>query len=327
MLMQVINTNYLTPIIITEMIKVIKEEYDYQDINEYLFKNIDLIITGEPTNEERSTFIIKSWSEKKKPCLSISPDGIDKIKYTYYNPLLNEFESLDNINITIGLPDILKKQNISHKNILLDLSSLDHVVIMVLIKQLIKHIFPKSLFAVYIRPKRYLPLVESDGLLLSDKINKIRAIPGFVKREVEKQTLCSFIGFEGIRFKAALESENNIEKIIPIVTFPSGGLQWYKTTMWYSMSILESETREFTIHKCLSESIFDAVILLNDVLSQSNSIVLAPLGTRPHSVASAIYAAKNPNTKIIYDYADEKKKRTEGITYICVYHLSGFINT
>ena len=306
---------------------MIKEEYDYQDIRDYLFNNIDLIIAGVPTNEERAAFMLSSWKEKEKAHLQISLEGINEVNIFYFNASLKEYESFNKIDITIGLPNILKRLSIAQKNILLDLSSLDHVLIMVLIKQMIKRITPKSLFATYIRPKRYLPLHKAEGLLLSDTIRGVKAVPGFVKRENDDQVLCSFVGFEGNRFKAVLESVNNVNKIIPIFAFPSGALQWFKTTMWNSMNILESETREFTIRKCLSESIFDAVEILKELLTQTNNIVLAPLGTRPHSAASAIFATKHHNTRIIYDYAIERPERTEGISYICVYHLSAFIET
>ena len=304
---------------------MIKEEYDYSIIRDYLINNIDLIITGEPTEEERSAFIIDSWKKSNKQHLLITFKGNNGIRFIYTDPITGITITNNNIDITIGLPDLLRKISIPQKNVLLDLSSLDHVLIMVLIKQLIKIIIPKSLFAVYIRPKKYLLFPNIDGLLLSDEIYGVKAVPGFIKRENENQTLCSFIGFEGVRLKSILESLNNINKIVTIVAFPTGGLEWFKTTMWHCMDALESETRELTIRKCFSESIFDAVFLLNDVLGQVDSVVLAPFGTRPHSAASAIFAAKHQNVKIIHDNAIERQNRTEGISHICVYHLSSFI--
>jgi len=301
---------------------MIKEEYDFDNMEEYLSTNIDLFIAGEPTKEERSVFLVNLWREK--PHLLLTLDGINRFKYTYTNNSKNIKES-SNLDIPIGLPILLKKLSVKNINLLLDISSLDHVLIMVLVKQLIKNITPRSLFAIYIRPRQYLnpPLIE--GLLLSEKIHEIKSVPGFAKREAEEQTLCSFIGFEGIRLKPILETANNISKIIPIVAFPSGGLHWFKLTMWHSMDILESETRDVTIYKCFSESIFDAVALLNELCTQTDGITLAPLGTRPHSVAAAIFATKHPSTKIIYDYAIERENRTKGISNICVYHLSSFI--
>jgi len=306
---------------------VIKEEYDFNDISSYLFSKIDLIITGEPNEESRSSFIIDKWKGRGKPHLSLNLKGVNQVNYRYTDPERNMSEFSDVIDIMNGLPDIMKGISISKKNVLVDLSSLDHVLSMVLIKQLIKQYSPKCLFAAYARPEKYHTTLGSDGLLLSDSINGVKAVPGYVKREIENQTLCAFVGFEGIRLKAVLESLNNINKIVPIVAFPSGGLHWFKTTMWQSMDVFETETRDLTIRKCFSESVFDAISILEEVQKQEDKIVVAPLGTRPHSVATAIFATKYPNTRIIYDYVVERQNRTEGISHVCVYHLSSFLET
>ena len=135
------------------------------------------------------------------------------------------------------------------------------------------------------------------------------------------------MGFEGIRLKSILESVHNVDKFIPVVAFPSGAPQWYNVTMWNSMDTLQSENRDYAIRKCFSESIFEAVNLLQQNILHDEKVVLAPLGTRAHSMACAIFACQHPNTRIIYDYVIESNQRAVGIANITIYHLSSFLNT
>lgn len=222
---------------------------------------------------------------------------------------------------------MLKQLKVDEKNILLDMSSLDNVLIMFLTKQLLTCVMPKLLFASYIRPQKYNNQSGDIGFSLSEKIQSIEAVPGFAKTEKDNQTLCAFLGFEGIRLKGILETVHSIKKFVSIVAFPTGFPQWYNVAMWNSMDILQNEDKNMSTHKCLSESVFDAVALLNDTISQDKSVILAPLGTRPHSMACAIFACHHKDTRIIYDFVIESKKRAVGISYITIYHLSSFIKT
>ena len=93
------------------------------------------------------------------------------------------------------------------------------------------------------------------------------------------------------------------------------------------MDILQGEVSDCTIHKCYSDSIFEAVNLLDTILVDEEKVVLAPLGTRAHSMACAIYACQHSNARIVHDYAVECENRAKGIAHIMIYHLSSFINT
>ena len=304
---------------------MIREEYDFCDVKEYLNKKNDLLIVGEPCFEDRSKYFYNLWNSNNKDILVLKKIDIDSICYRY----LESGVSVKNgtISLSYGIHRLFKGLNIDQKNTLLDLSSLDHILIMFLSKVLITQTIPRALFASYIRPEKYSVQSGDIGFSLSDGIIGVKSVPGFVKRESDIQTLCSFIGFEGNRLKSIIESVNNVNKFVPIVAFPSGEPQWYNVTMWNCMEILQSEPLDFAIHKCFSESIFEAIGLLQTCIQPDEKVVLAPLGTRCHSMASAIFACKHPHTRIIYDNAIEKERRTEGIACIKIYHLSSFLNT
>lgn len=304
---------------------MIREEYNFGDIADYLYDNIDLLIAGIPRSEERSSYFYNIWKGKGKDVLLLTRVNNDSVQYNYLKgAILLRQGTLD---LTIGTPQVLRALQVDQRNILLDLCSLDHVLIMFLTKILITQVVPRTLFATYIRPDHYCNQSGNIGFSLCDQVLGVKSVPGFTKREGENQVLCSFIGFEGIRLKSVLESVYNVRRFIPIVAFPSGAPQWYNVTMWNSMDVFQSETPDFAIHKCFSESVFEAVYLLQSCIQQDEKVVLAPLGTRPHSMACAIFACNHPNTRIIYDYVIERENRTRGISHIMVYHLSSFLKT
>lgn len=306
---------------------MIAEEYLFSDIKEYLYDNNNLLIAGEIREEERSHFFIDLWTKKNKSILQIIPDSdysrmVEGRYYEESRVLLSQ-----KFDLCTGLPLILRNIQVGFKNVLVDLSSLSHTVIMVLTKILMVQVVPKSLFVSYIRPQYYHSQVEDVGFSLCEKILGVNSVPGFTKRESKNQTLCAFIGFEGVRLKSILESTYNVQRFVPIVAFPSGSPQWFNITMWNSMDVLQSADLNVTIYKCYSESIFEAINLLEKILKNDEKIVLAPLGTRPHSMASAIYASKHSNVRIIYDYVVERECRAIGIGHITIYHLSSFLVT
>lgn len=304
---------------------MIKEEYSFHHIEEYLYNNIDLLIAGLPNAEERSSFFSNLWTSKNKDILFLA---LEKNETVVFRLIINNAVVLEQeCDLCVGLPRLLKYIGVPNKDVLLDMSSLDNVLIMFLTKLLLTKVTPNSFFASYIRPEKYISESGNIGYELCQQIGAVDAVPGFTKREAENQTLCTFLGFEGVRLKGILETVHGFEKLIPIVAFPSGTPQWYNVTMWNSMDVLQSEGKNLSVHKCYSESVFEAVNLLNNAIAQDETVVLAPLGTRPHSMACAIFACHHEATRILYDFVVESDHRAIGISDITIYHLSSFIKS
>ena len=299
---------------------MIREEFSFASIKDYLYEKNDLLIAGIPGSEERSKFFFDNWMDKSKDVLLFKQLNDNFVRFQYYSAGI--IRDGNEIDLNIGIPYVLKYFGVQEKNVLIDLSSLGHLLIMYLTKIILCQVIPKTLFASYIRPQKY------SSTNLTDKILGVKSVPGFVKREKDKQILCSFIGFEGIRLKAIIEALHNIDSFVPIVEFPSGAPQWYRITMWNSMDVINCDTWDSTVYKCFSDSIIEAVNLLSNILILSNDkqVVLAPIGTRPHSMACAIYACNHANASIVYDYAVENEHRTEGISEITIYNLTSLLH-
>lgn len=302
---------------------VIKEEFSFRHLQDYLGNHIDLLICGNPGKEERSVFFSNLWRTKKKDILFLDLETRETVCCRMFKNGL--FVSEYRLDLCVGLPKLLRGICVAENNVLLDLSSLGHVLIMFLTKQMLTTVKPRLLFASYIRPQNYINESCDVGFGLSQRIGSVDAVPGFTKRETANQTLCTFLGFEGVRLKGVLETVNAVDRLIPIVAFPSGTPQWFNVTMWNSMDILQSEGKNLSIYKCFSESIFEAYELLQKTISQDETVVLAPLGTRPHSLACAAFACAHSATRILYDFVVENDYRARGISNITIYHLSSFI--
>ena len=305
---------------------MIREEYNYSDVSDYLINSKTLLIAGYPSKEERSYHLSEIWKKASMDVIFLErcDNDIGNVKVEYI--LKGNCDSTI-VDLRSNLVPLLRCLQIESQNVLLDISSLDNILIMYLAKQFISQIIPKSFFAAYIRPIKYVQQSGTVGYALCDQVSSVKAVPGFAKRVSDKQSLYAFLGFDGIRLKNILETENNIEKFVPIIPFPTGIPQWYNVTMWNSMDVLQSYSEEVAIRKCFSDSVFEAIELLEREIQTNQSVILVPLGTRPHSLACAIFATRHNNAKIIYDYVIEHEHRAIGVGKITIYHLSSFLKT
>lgn len=302
---------------------MIREEFNYNSMKTYLHQHIDILILGKPNSEERNKFFFQSWENTGKDIIIIdlvNDDNIIRCDIMHKRNWENYCGEISQI-----LPRILSKMNTVQSNVLIDLTSLHQVALMVLIKVLIKTIKPKTLFASYIRPQKYNISDDETTEVLTTKISEVKSIPKFTRRRRPDSVLCSFIGFEGFRYKNILESLDDIKRTRVVAAFPSGFPHWFNTTMWNAMDELLDDNIDSIVYKCFSESVFEAVSLLNKYLSKEPNIILAPIGTRVHAAACAIFGSMYNNVNIIYDYAVESDNRTVGIDEIIIYHLSSFI--
>ena len=60
---------------------MIKEEYAFTHIQDYLYNNIDLLIAGTPNQEERSQFFSKEWDLKGKDILYLDLNKNELVKF------------------------------------------------------------------------------------------------------------------------------------------------------------------------------------------------------------------------------------------------------
>lgn len=298
----------------------IKEEFLFEEIGEYLNNNITLVIAN-ASPEERKNKIYEEYIEKK---------SVISIKYHNSNFIVNNpSDKVPTVKTathdTLGRV-ILSFPNVEVRNVLIDITSLQHVVIACLLKKILTEIKPAKVFLTYVKPETYI----QDEVKLYDfsaDFSAPMAIPGFASCSKKEEILVPFLGFEGIRLKNIIGDEHYSD-INPIVGFPSDDPIWQFETLKYCKDAIVEQDAQLKIRKCKADSVYDAYCELEKIATDYNAkpMVIAPLGTRPHFVAAVIYALRHKKeSRIIYDNAIEKNNYTNGIRNIKVYHISRFI--
>ena len=97
---------------------MISEEYSFDHLKDYLYTNTDLLISGEPTGEERSVFFADIWKTKSKDILYLHLFKNEKVRFRFIQN--NTTICGDCIDLCVGLPRLLKELDVSSKNVLLE---------------------------------------------------------------------------------------------------------------------------------------------------------------------------------------------------------------
>ena len=298
----------------------VKEEFVIDEVRDYIDNNITLVIAN-ASQEERKNAIHKEFSDKKM-MMSITY-GDDKFILTNSNDIvpISKIASYDNLGrVLTSFPGI----NI--KNILIDITSLQHVVLACLLKKVLLEIKPARVFLSYVKPKTYL-LGDEKSYNFSLEFTASSAIPGFASPSKKDEILVPFLGFEGNRLRNIIGDEHYSD-INPIIGFPSDDPMWQFETLKYCKDAIIEQNAQLKMRKCKADSIYDAYYMLERIAFDytGKPVVIAPLGTRPHFVAAIIYALKHKREcRIIYDNAKEKNNYSAGIRNIKIYHISRYI--
>lgn len=303
---------------------MIREELEWSEISGYLSSKITTLFVG-PVRDERSGFILNKYQSTDTLIVQIDSSTDGRMAHVIIQRnQINIFD--DSLEILIGLRSLIKCIRDSLTITCIDLSSLHHATIMFLTKLLLSEFKPVQLYATYTEPNEY-EKGPSGEFVLHEELLGRRSVPGFSKRIRENPIrLVPMLGFDGDRLLKLTEELQEVSSVVPIVGFPSFSPGWQTRTLKSSMRAIEALQSISDIHKCGANSIFEAVNLLTELRPRNGeTYALAPLGTRPHTMATAIYATRNEETLVLYDHPVEVQKRTIGINKCICYHLTSFI--
>jgi hypothetical protein len=182
---------------------------------------------------------------------------------------------------------------------------------------------------VYVEPEKFkLEAFRQEGEFhdLSENISGIDPLPGFNNIIPEKDEndilLVAFLGFEGGRFAFVVDQivppKNHIIPIIGVAGFRAE----YPFVAYAGNKLPLQQSKSWNkIRYAKANSIADAYFLLKKLQEEHTTAKLkvAPIGTKPHTIASILYAIKNPGTtELVFDNPIRKKKRTDGIGKISI---------
>lgn len=300
-----------------------KEEYRWSDIQDTVMRITSIVIVGNGT-DERSRYFPKLWATNNTTILEIT----SSTKFEKVNIRSND--SFREVSLLGEADDILGQFIDETSVVTIDISSIDHHIIMYLCNLICRKLRPRYLFATYAEPIEYLRQSTYGEFHLSSGSRGVYDVPSLIRFPKYKDIqLAAFLGFEGGRLKKILEENSEIKKVFPVIGFPSFRPGWQSRALRNSMNVLQSPEVSPDIYKCEACSIYSALETIGKIdaiTDDRTQFALAPLGTRPHTAACAIYASINQDALILYDFPVEVYPISRGVLACIGYNLSCFIN-
>lgn len=308
---------------------MLKEEFPLDEIEPWLKAAVQLFFVGEEENP-RVRWLVQRLVGGQGRLISLNHrPGPDTLDVTETDLRTGMREKPLPCNLMTDFPRLLDDLSIREVTVCVDISGMQYPVMFLLFKLLTIELIPRQLFASYVMPERY-NRAEYDGPFeLSDEFLGIGSLPGFLRRASTQPAalLVAFLGFEGLRLPRVLDGLGpRPKRIIPVFGFPSFEAGWNILALEQNMAAIESNNLYGEIVTCEAASVYEAYRILEDAHRNASDgqILICPLGTRPHALASALYATTQPGVRILYDRPVEKRFRSLGVRTCRIYHLSRF---
>ena len=241
-----------------------REEYKFEDVADFLHQNLTLIIRGSKCSEDRAHYIYDCFKETATPIMSIDYDLATKIYSVFYTA--GGITTTKRVQFS-NVPRVLESMPaISFKNVLVDITSLQHSVIMFIINILLTKIRVARLFLSYVKPLEYLNRTPYGKYEFYSKTFPAAMIPGMAARNKSNEVIVPFLGFDGDRLNNILEGMD-YDEVCPIIGFPSDNPYWQFESLRNCMLVLKHTASEQKIRKCKANSVFDALQTLDGILT------------------------------------------------------------
>ncbi|MDQ3190365.1 MAG: hypothetical protein M3Q58_02100 [Bacteroidota bacterium] len=313
---------------------IYSRNYNFNSIPKELINSIDIFIIGsssEPRACRISDFITDSF---QGDTFLINYD-IEFEKYSI-NHLINKNEKIKpaEFNLLESFILDLKKIQLDGKKILIDSTSLKHPLLLYMIRILKENFNLANLFIGYTEPEKYEQVknFKEQKFDLTEKFCSTNSIPGLVRSSdyLKEKVLVVLMGFEGNRFRKAFEEVSpSKRKVHAIVGFPSFHPNWQYYVYSQNQSALVDSKAYTKLHRATANEPFSVYNILNEISNTypDHQIVVAPVGTKPHSIGAGMFLVDNPEVQVFYDFPSYGEKvRTIGIGDSYLYNLTAFLN-
>lgn len=283
-----------------------------------------VVVAGNPS-ETRGSLPI--WPVLRKQCpervIAIEPTGNEMATVTTPTEGVLEVSLRDTVSAS---------QLLEATQILIDVSGLPHHVWAPLLRA--ARDATSRLRVLYAEPESYKfhPSPSSATLFdLSEEFGGIGPLPGFAhlsSPEDEQKTLfVPMLGFEGSRPESLFMHINPPPKIIPVVGVPGFQMHFPTYTIACNRELFVEYGVQTEVRLARASCPFEAYNVLKQIHRDYPDyyMYLAPVGTKPHSIAAVWYALDNPtSTEIIFDHPTRKTGRTKGIGTVHIYDFGAF---
>jgi len=224
-------------------------------------------------------------------------------------------------------------QTLSSKNYYIDATSLGFAEILLILHNLNEVRVSINIVIIYAEPKEYKKEKKtpfSDSFDLTKVAGDFKKIPPYSllidSATSSKAILVPFLGFENNRLGRIMESDDGAryEKYIPILGLPAFCPSWENISLQRHHQELKNIT---DIKFSPASNPYETYQVLDDIYKNSfnPTLVLAPIGTKPHAIGAIIFLINKKeigtNIGLTYDFPKKKENRTGGIGNIYEYLL------
>lgn len=214
-------------------------------------------------------------------------------------------------------------QDYGRKHIYLDVTGMDVQLVAALLLRSNNQGY--EIHVVYAEPEHYITEQfhkEGEDHEWAGVIDGIKPLPGFANfaNPDEQFIFCVFLGFEGGRFSHLITQMQPLEDYtIPIFGVPGFRIEYPYYAYWSNHKGMKKTDSSRNVRYASANSIVDAYLLLHKIGSdnQGKLIKVAPIGTKPHAVASIVYAMRHSRyVEVVYDNPQKSEKRSVGVGQI-----------
>lgn len=313
---------------------MIFNRYFLEDVEADLLNLVDLIIVGSES-DERSSSLPRKWQGKFRGKTHCLPYDVKTENCALIEIELGDESGRQNAQPLADITELygmLESTSLANRNILIDFTGMEQPAIFYLLYCLREQKQVSRIFGLYTEPLRYKTL---PGLLfeeifdLTEEFVPFKALPGFVRPyDPDKdQLLLVFMGFEGRRFLKVFEEVNPKQRRTHAVFgFPAYQPGWQYLTLGSNQQALEASRA--VLHRAEANNPFDAYRIAVRVaeIYPRLQIVVAPIGTKPHAIGAAVFATRNQDAIITYDFPIKQRVfRTEGAGKSSLYNLTELV--
>lgn len=213
------------------------------------------------------------------------------------------------------------------KKVLLDATTLDLPELLLLCAAYCNDPAVEQIGFVYVEPEGYKSNAAAGGthaFSLSSQYSLFNPIPGFTPELSRSRAgrLLAFLGFEPSRLQrviSAIEDGLNIKSFSVAFGVPPYKASWEMHALMQNADVLADQSAE-DVHYIGANNPFASYQLIEQTArtidADTERLVLAPLGTKPASISVALFAAMNPNVRLMFDFPTRVKDRTYGVSRI-----------
>lgn len=321
--------------------KMYSRYYEFETLayDKAFVEDIDFIFIGN-SKELRAQIVPSSLKNDFQGKTFVVNYDIELEKYS-----LNEQHGIysykeENLDLTGKdlLSDFIKDLNeigLNDKTILIDITSLKHPVLFYFMLVLKRNFTPKKLFVTYTEPEKYDKIKTDDiesSFDLTERFCEVNSLPGFLRISdyTKERLLVASMGFEGARFNKAFGDINPASrKTYAIVGFPSFHPNWQYYVYSKNKAAIGLSKASKLLKRTTANEPFGVYNILKKIYenNQEYEIIIAPLGTKPHSLGVTMFAIDHKDVILYYDFpAYGKKIRTIGVGKTVIYNLTDYIN-